>query len=132
MAEKIRAITAYLPRIVKGDLATVKDVSDLIAGRTSMNPGSVSQALEELKYSLNFYLKKGQPVRLPGIGLFTASMKLDGTVNVNLRVDKELLSELNKDKNGFTGTVLNADMIGKTSDELVILWNEENPDDKVA
>ena len=32
----------------------------------------------------------------------------------------------------FTGTIINRDTIGKTSDELVGLWNGEHPDDEVV
>jgi hypothetical protein len=32
----------------------------------------------------------------------------------------------------FTGTILNREHIGKTSDELVAKWNAEHPDDQVT
>jgi hypothetical protein len=31
-----------------------------------------------------------------------------------------------------TGTILNRENIGKTTDELVAKWNEENPQDQVS
>ena len=32
----------------------------------------------------------------------------------------------------FTGTIINRENIGKTSEELVAKWNEENPTDQVV
>jgi hypothetical protein len=31
----------------------------------------------------------------------------------------------------FTGTILNRENIGKTTEELVIRWNSDNPNDQV-
>jgi HU domain fused to wHTH, Ig, or Glycine-rich motif len=87
MAERIAALTAYRPRIIKGQLADVTEVSNLIGGRTSIKPGSVQQALMEFLYVLAFFLNSGRPLSIPGLGLFTPSMKLDGIIKVNLKVD---------------------------------------------
>ena len=132
MADKIKAITAYRPRIIKTGTMKVNDVSNLIAGRTSLTEGAVLHALKELFYVLNFFLAKGFSINLPGLGIFTPTMSLDGKVNVSTRVDRTLISELNKAAGGFEGNVINSDMIGKTSAELIALWNEENPDDLVT
>lgn len=131
MAKMIKAINAYRPRIIKGLPVKVEEVAELIGGRTSMNPGSVHQALKEFWYALLFFSKAGRSVNLPGLGTFTPSISLDGSIKIKLRVDSELISELNKLKGNFLGKVENAEYIGKTSDELVTLWNEEHPDDLV-
>jgi nucleoid DNA-binding protein len=130
MAEKIKAITTYMPRIARVRQTGVKEVANLIAGRTSMNPGSVLQALQEFFYVLYFYLNTGHTISLPGLGTFSTSIKLNGKIKVNLRIDGDLLKELNK--GNFEGTITNLKNIGMTSDELVALWNEEHPDDLVA
>ena len=132
MAKKIQAITTYMPRIKRGKMADVNDVSGLIAGRTSLNESGVHEALLELKWVLIHYLKTGQSVRLPGIGLFSPYIKLNGKIIASCRLDGEVDSELNKETGGFKGTVTNNDNVGKTSDELVALWNEEHPDDPVV
>jgi HU domain fused to wHTH, Ig, or Glycine-rich motif len=132
MAKPIKAITTYRPRILRGQFADVTEVSNLIGGRTSINPGSVQQALMEFLYVLAFFLNSGRPVSLPGIGLFTPSIALDGTIKVNLRVDKNLSNELNKKKRTFKGKIHNMGNIGKTSADLIVLWNENNPDDLIV
>ena len=132
MATRLKAIAVKRPRIKRGDTADVKDAANLIAGRTSATEGGVFEALNELRYALFFFLKAGRAVNLPGLGYFSPSMSLDGTINVNLRVDPELLGDLNKKVEGFKGKVINALNIGKTSDELVALWNEEHPEDPVV
>lgn len=128
----MNAITEYMPRIQRGLTVKVEEASELIAGRTSMNPGSVQQALKEFLHTLLFFTKRGRSVNLPGLGTFAPTIKLDGKINIVLRVDRELISELNKMKDSFNGNIKNSDMIGKTSDDLVTRWNEEHPDDPVV
>ena len=132
MATKAKALAAYRPRIIQGKTADVKDASNIIAGRTSATYGGVLENLMELMYVVTLFLGSGRPLKLPGLGTFSPSISLDGTINVNLRVDREVLSELNKDKEGFKGDIVNKDMIGKTYDDLVARWNEEHPEDPVV
>jgi predicted histone-like DNA-binding protein len=132
MATKLQAIAQYLPRIIRKETAGIQDVAKLIAGRTSINRGSVKQALDELLAVLAYHLSKGNSVSLPGLGTFSSSVKLNGKFKVNVRVDRELVGELNNEFNGFTGEIVNREMIGKTADELVTIWNTEHPEDPVV
>lgn len=132
MANKMNAITTYMPRIVRGVTVQVEEVAGLIAGRTSMNPGSVLQALKEFLYVLNFFISSGRSVTLPGIGAFSPTIKLDGRIRINVRLDKHLIAELNKSKSSFIGKIVNAENIGKTVEDLVLIWNEEHPDDLIV
>ena len=54
---------------------------------------------------------------------------LDGTLDVQHRLDRGLKNGLNA--RAFAGRILNRENIGKTSDELVALWDAEHPDDPV-
>ena len=132
MASKMKALSAYLPRIKKGMMADVAEAANLIAGRTSLNESGVHEALLELKYVLGFFLKSGRSLKLPGLGLFSPFMSLNGKIKVSLRLDKEVVSELNKETGGFKGDIINNDMIGKSVDDLVTRWNEEHPEDPVV
>jgi hypothetical protein len=48
---------------------------------------------------------------------------------ISFRADATFAYSLNKD--AFEGSVINRGNISKTSEELVALWNENNPDDPV-
>ncbi len=131
MAKQIEAVQARRPKVQRGKAAGMKEVASIIAGRTSQNTGATYQALMEFMYVLNLLLNSARPVALPGLGTFTPSISLDGRVKVNLRVDKELKSALNADDALIKEHIVNKDMIGKTTEYLVTLWNEEHPDDPV-
>jgi hypothetical protein len=65
-----------------------------------------------------------------GIAIFTPSVDLEGNFNINVRVDKRLMAPLNAPC-AFHGRIKNSNNIGKTSQELVGLWNEKYPEDPV-
>jgi len=131
MAKLIEAVQARRPKVQKGKAAGLKEVVNIIIGRTSQNHGATYQALMEFMYVLSLLLNSARPVVLPGLGTFTPSISLDGRVKVNLRVDKGLLSALNADDALIKDHIINKTMIGKTTEELVVLWNEEHPDNPV-
>ena len=129
MAQKIQSITAYRPRIELGQPAKEDRYMELVTNRTTLSRGVVKNVQEAEVEALIGLLRDGRAVHT-GIGIYTPSIDLDGTLEVKVRVDKRILQALNS--GGFRGHILNADNIGKTGDELVDLWNEEYPDDPIV
>lgn len=80
-----------------------------------------------LKDTLMEKLKYATPVRLEGIGIFSPTLKLDGTLNVKFRPDKEFLKELNSQRNNLKERITNKKNIGKTLDDLQEMVS--NPDE---
>jgi hypothetical protein len=62
--------------------------------------------------------------------IWRPAIGLDGTLSINYRPDASFAYGLNL-PGVFSGTIVNRENIGKSSDELVTLWNEANPDDLV-
>jgi hypothetical protein len=131
MANKIEAINAYRPRIKRGKIVELNESAYLLEKRTSLYMSSIYATLIELKFLASFILKGGRSLRLPGIGLLSPEISLDGKIIVTLKLDKEIINELNQEVDGFWGEIINKKMIGKTVDELVNIWNEQHPDDPV-
>ena len=129
MAQKIQSVTAYRPRIELGQPANEDRFMELVTNRTTLSSGVVKNVQEAEVEALIGLLLDGRAVHT-GIGIYTPSIDLDGTLEVKVRVDKRILQALNS--GGFRGRILNADNIGKTGDELVALWNEEHSDDPIA
>lgn len=130
MAEEVKAIRAYTPRVVQGNMVEIEDVADYIEGRSSLNGGAVVNTLWEFRKALTVFALSGRPVRLKGLGIFSPRMDKDGVVGLNFRMDPWLKSELNV-MGKFKGEVVNRDMLGKSAVEMIERWNEEHPDDKI-
>lgn len=128
MAKKIEALGAYRPRIDLGRTVQQDELVEYLAGRTGLNEGTLSLVLYELRDALIHYHRRGRGVKLNGIGTYLPNIKLDGTFDVQHRLDWDTKNALNE-PGSFRGTIQNREHIGKTVDELVTLWNAEHPDD---
>ena len=131
MASRIQAINAYRPRIKLGRTVGTEDLVDFIARSTGLNESGVRQVLLELRDATIFFNSQGQGVKLEGLGTYSPSIDLNGTIKIGHRADSSLKNALNA-QGAFKGTIENRDAIGKTSDELVAQWNADNPSDPVA
>ena len=130
MAKKIQAVAAYGPRIDLIEAADFDRFMSLITQRTTLSAGVVKNVQESEVETLIGLLREGRPVHT-GVAIFTPSINLEGKIDVNVRVDKRILSALNSN-GAFTGRLIHSENVGKTSDELVALWNEEHPEDPIA
>jgi len=130
MAKKIQAITAYRPRLDMGEAAPEERFMELITQRTTLSSGVVKNVQESEVETLIGLLLEGRPVHT-GIAIYTPSIDLNGDLEVNVKVDRRVMRALNAD-GAFRGRIVNANNIGKSSEELVAQWNEAHPDDPVA
>ncbi len=130
MARKIQAVTAYRPRIRLGDPATEKRFYELVSQRTTLSPGLIVNVHEIEIETLIGLLLEGRPVHT-GVAIFTPSIDLDGDVEIKIKLDQRLLNAVNAN-GAYNGRTINAENIGKTSDELVMMWNTDHPEDPVV
>lgn len=131
MANKIQAINTYRPRLKLGRRAGTDELVAFIARSTGLNESGVRQVLLELRDAAIFFNQQGRAIRLEGLGTYSPSIDLTGTIKVSHRADMALKNALNA-QGSFMGEILNRENIGKTSDELVAMWNEANPGDPVS
>jgi predicted metal-dependent enzyme (double-stranded beta helix superfamily) len=130
MAKLIQAFATLCPRIDLGEAAEPKRFMELITQRTTLSSGVVKNVQESEVETLIGLLKEGRPVHT-GVAIFTPSVDLEGNLNVNVRVDKRILSALNA-SGAFTGAIHNNENIGKTKQQIAALWNETHPDDLIV
>jgi hypothetical protein len=130
MANRLNAINAYCPRIVKGKTVQSQQLVGYIADRTGLNRGDVRHMLDEFQDALVFFANNGQGVKLEGVATFGPKIDLKGKISLSSRIAIEINSRLNMD-GAFNGDIENSENIGKTTDELVAMWNEAHPDDPV-
>ncbi len=131
MASKIKAINAYCPRLELGKTAQLDELVRYLAGRTGLNEGEIRMVMIELRDAIVFFNRTGRSVKLEGLGTYAPKIDLDGVFGVSHRLDNRIKNELNA-PGVFSGTIVNRENMGKTSAELVALWNEEHPEDPVS
>ena len=130
MASRIKAINAYRPKIDLSPTVQLRALVAYIADRTGLNEGEVRIVLEELSDAITFFNRQGQGVKLEKLGTYLPKIDLSGTFGVSHRLDREIKNALNT-PGSFTGDIINRENIGKSSDDLVVMWNADHPDDPV-
>jgi hypothetical protein len=130
MASRIKAIGAYRPRIELGNTAQKAELVRQVARSTNLTEGVLDLAIKELRDTIIEMNRAGRPVKIEGLGTWTPNIGLDGVFDIQYRADTALNNALNTGGT-FSGTIKFRENIGKTSEELVAMWNQEHPDDLV-
>ena len=128
MAKKIQAWTEFGPRL---EPATPLNDKELIEQITVGSNESMSSALAVLTFMdavLEQALKSGRIVQLPNGTHFRPIGKKDGSIEITVRVNPELVRRVNAD---FRGKWVNAQNIDKTEAEIIALWNAAHPDNLI-
>ena len=128
MTNKIKAWTAFGPRLEPKEPMNSEEIIENIIKVTNQSKGSVLAVLSELDVQLESGLKAGRVVRLPNGTHFRPVGKKDGSVNIQVRVNPEIDKNVNV---GFRGKWRNAENIGKSEPEIIALWNEAHPEDLI-
>jgi hypothetical protein len=129
MAKLIQAFAAYGPRVDLMEAADPKRFMELITQRTTLSSGVVKNVQESEVETLIGLLKEGRSVRT-GVAIFRPTIDAQGNLSVSVRVDRRITAALNA-ANAFTGKINNSGNIGKTTDEIVHIWNQEHPEDMI-
>ena len=130
MVKKITAIRRYRPEIKRERTRQTSQLIEDMARRTSLNEGIIRHVVYDLRDAILQAHRIGQAVKIDGLGTFTPTIRLDGSLDILFRPDPDILRQLN-DRGKFYAKILNKANIGKTADELVAQWNMKHPDDLV-
>lgn len=130
MAARVTALRKYRPELKLMSTMQTPEMVEHIAQRTGLNEGEIRFVVCELRDTLLMAARRGQAVKIEGLGTFTPTLRLDGRFDLLFRTEPDLRKQLNNKTQHF-GKILNKDNIGKSSAELVALWNQEHPEDPV-
>jgi hypothetical protein len=130
MAKKITAIRKYRPEIKLERTRQTSEIIDDMSRRTTLGAGSIRNVVYELQDAILMAHHRGQAVKIEGLGTFTPTIRMDGSLDILFRPDPDMLRQLN-DRSQLRAKILNRANIGKSADDLVAQWNAEHPDNPV-
>ena len=129
MASRISVINHYRPQIEYGETADWREVAEYMESISTLSKSDIIGVLTGLQGAVIHFNRRGRGVKLEGLGIYLPNINYQGELDVAHRLDKNLKRDLNH--NSFRGTIRNRKNIGKTTAEVVALWNAEHPDDPV-
>lgn len=132
MVKRITAINLLRPRIKSQGMTDLEILAGRLARQsTTFDEDEMWGIFRKLIKEIMFSLENGETVKLDDLIYISPNMKVGGEVGLSIRVDRSATASLN-DPALWTGDkVKNHANMSKSSDELVSMWNEENPDDLV-
>ena len=95
MAHRIQAINAYRPRVEQGNTVQKPELVRALSRSTSLVEGTVDQTMKELRDHLIEYCRSGRAVKVEGLGTWTPTISLDGTLDIQYRPDAAFSYGLN-------------------------------------
>ena len=128
MARKIQAYTEFGPRLEPATPLSGDELIEQITEGSNESMSSVLAVLSALDSATEQALKAGRIVQLPNGTHYRPIGKQDGTIKIKVRVNPFVIRDVN---DNYRGEWRNAENIGKSTDELVALWNEAHPDDLI-
>lgn len=131
MATLIQAIATYRPRIAHSRTMDLDELSEHLAVGTLVTAPLAQMLLRELGRQCLLQGRDGKKVRLPGVGLLTPDIHLDGTPFTQVRIDKALRAGM-ANAAAFRGHVTNREMIGVGLEAYKARWDAEHPGDPVV
>ena len=129
MASLVSALNQYRPQIEYGDTADWREVADFMADNSTLSRADIIAVLTGLQQAVIHCHRQGRGVRREGLGTYLPNVNYRGEFDVAHRLDRELKRALNG--GSFSGKIRNKRNIGKTTEEVIALWNSEHPDDPV-
>lgn len=130
MARKITAIRRYRPEIQRKRTRQTPEIIEDMCRSTTLSRGVIRNVVSQLQETLIDNFHQGRAVKFEGLGTFTPTIRMDGSLDVLFRPEPEMLSKLD-DPTRFNAKILNKASIGKSADDLVARWNTEHPEDPV-
>jgi hypothetical protein len=130
MARKITAIRRYRPEIERMPTRQTQEIIEEMCRSTTLSRGVIRNVVAQLQEVLMDNFHEGRAAKLEGLGTFTPTIRMDGSLDVLFRPEPDMLRKLNA-KTQLKAKILNKASIGKSADDLVARWNAEHPEDPV-
>ncbi len=102
---------------------TTRKLMEYINRRSGFVSSDVIGMIYEFRDVIRYQLQDATPVRLEGIGIFSPTIKLDGTINIKFRPDKSLVKELNSSHN-LKDRITNRKNLGRSLSDLEQTGND--------
>jgi hypothetical protein len=130
MASRISVINHYRPQIEYGDTADWREVAEFLESISTLNKADIIAVLTGLQDAVVHFNSRGRGVKFEGLGTYLPSINYRGELDAAHRLDRRLKRELNN--GSFSGRIRNKKNIGKSTAEVVAMWNAEHPDNPVV
>ncbi len=123
-------IKSYRPELDLEEPFSADEVVEHLAEETELDAETIRTVLEAMPDMLYFYLLRGRPVEIPGLGEVKPTIDLDGTIRGALDLDEDLVERLSEE-GAYRGGINRQENIGLRLERMAQMWNSSHPDSPV-
>ncbi|MFP3852755.1 MAG: hypothetical protein ACLFWD_00530 [Anaerolineales bacterium] len=130
MATVQDVIKQYKPELDLEEPVSAEDAVAHIVENSDLEAATVEAVFNEVSELLYWYLIRGRPVTLPGVGQVRPTIDLDGTIRAALQADESLVARMSEPE-AYRAGIDRRENIGASLRRLGQMWNSTHPNDPV-
>jgi hypothetical protein len=130
MASVRDVVAAYRPELVLEKPVEFEEAVAYLAEKSGLPSEQIQQTLEALPELAFWFLVRGRPLALPGVGSLRPTIALDGAFGLEAEIDPELRRRMGEPE-AYRAGIKRRENIGVPIGRLVQMWNSSHPDDRV-
>jgi hypothetical protein len=130
MASIRDVMAAYAPELDLGDPVPLEEALIFLKEKSALEPDTIQAVLNAYAELAHWYLLRGRPVPLPGIGHLIPTVDYDGVFGAAVQTDSAFSQKMGGPDN-YRGGINRRENIGVSRKRLAQMWNSSHPDDRI-
>jgi hypothetical protein len=131
MASIRDVIRAYAPDLDLGKPVAAADVVAHLSEQTGLDGEVIQQVLGALPEMVYWFLVRGRPIELTGVGHLRPAIGLDGKIQVAVDTDEGLAKRMSE-PDAYRAGIQRRESIGVPLPRLAQMWDSTHPSDRVT
>jgi hypothetical protein len=131
MASVYDLIQQYRPELELEEPVPAEEAIEYMAENGDMDPDTIRKVLDAVPEMLFWFLVRGRPVELPGLGEIRPTVELNGTIRAALKADPSLVDRMSEE-DAYRAGINRKENIGVSLERLAQMWDSTHPDDPVT
>ena len=130
MANIRDAMAVYAPEVDLGDPVPLEEAVAFLQAKSGVEQEKVHAVLGALVELAHWYLLRGRPLPLPGIGNLIPTVALDGKFGAAVQIDPAFTERMGG-PDAYRAGINRRENIGVPLRRLLQMWNSSHPDDRI-
>jgi hypothetical protein len=121
----------YKPELDLEEPVSAEELVSYLEENSDLESATIEAVLSQLPDALYWFLIRGRPVILPGVGQIRPTIDLDGTIRAGLAADDDLVARMSEPE-AYRAGIERRENIGADVERLAQMWNSSHPNDKIS
>jgi hypothetical protein len=121
----------YKPELDLEEAVPADETLDYLEENSELDRQTIEAVLGQLPDLLYWFLMRGRPVTLPGVGQIRPIIHLDGSITAGIEADEQLVARMSE-PDAYRAGIDRRENIGADIQRLAQMWNSSHPNDTIT